>query len=477
MNEISESANEEKLNEEPIALGIKQLTDEINNTSLASRDLVVQALSAANASNSAYDLVTNRAISNEINNVSSLLEKHLSEQAHAMALAKSSVADLLSQRTAFNEISSASFLAEKRLFEQACALDVAKSSVADLLSSRIPFDEINNASFLAEKYLSEQAHAMALARKSVIDSVSNYRENFYLPSKQDISALMDSAYIHKATAFQDYLSQSKQAMEAMRSPWLDIQQAALSIKSFSEIQYIGHTLKDISAYEDSFTKTLRVDLGDWRDLVTWPEAIFTDTVARKEFYFEQGFNPALTNFPAPAFQQSLSLAELDTQPPSLIDIYGSPFSSSHDGATEEGFIRTNNAHDWLQRFETNIRCFIDKVMTKEFGANWEKHRLPNGLYDTWQEKKLKLEKETGKEFPLISYADFTDYSLIICRQDNWKAVFIHFFHRIESIRESFQRMYPIRICTMHARPITQDDELILFTEIKRIRVTIESFLS
>ena len=66
--------------------------------------------------------------------------------------------------------------------------------------------------------------------------------------------------------------------------------------------------------------------------------------------------------------------------------------------------------------------------------------------------------------PLIAYADFTDYVKIILRGGNWDQVFKPVFRRETLVQEAFQRLYPIRRCTMHARIITQDDELYLFTE-------------
>ncbi|MGD9711724.1 MAG: hypothetical protein AB7V46_06615 [Thermomicrobiales bacterium] len=57
---------------------------------------------------------------------------------------------------------------------------------------------------------------------------------------------------------------------------------------------------------------------------------------------------------------------------------------------------------------------------------------------------------------------------IITRNDNWDQVFRPIFVRREFVVESFQRLYPIRLCTMHARIITQDDELYLFVETKRV---------
>ena len=70
--------------------------------------------------------------------------------------------------------------------------------------------------------------------------------------------------------------------------------------------------------------------------------------------------------------------------------------------------------------------------------------------------------------PVIEYADFTDYAPVICRSDNWRDVFAPFFNRPESVRESFQRLHPIRLDTMHARLITQDDQLLLRVEVKRL---------
>lgn len=60
------------------------------------------------------------------------------------------------------------------------------------------------------------------------------------------------------------------------------------------------------------------------------------------------------------------------------------------------------------------------------------------------------------------------YERVICKKDNWREVFGGFFDRPENVRESFQRIYPIRVDAMHARPITQDDELLLYVETRRL---------
>jgi hypothetical protein len=178
-----------------------------------------------------------------------------------------------------------------------------------------------------------------------------------------------------------------------------------------------------------------------------------------------GLDTRLTDFPPDAFRQGVILAGLATSPPPLVDEYDGDAAASEE---EAGFERTNAAHDLLQRFETNLRHFMDREMRAAFGEGWIKQRVPGELWKSWHEKRERA-RETGERvWPLIAYADFTHYVPIIVREDNWETVFKPVFRRAQSVSESFQRLYPIRIATMHARPITQDDELYLYVEAKRL---------
>lgn len=213
-------------------------------------------------------------------------------------------------------------------------------------------------------------------------------------------------------------------------------------------------------------------MGDWRDPITLRMDALTDPVERTAFYVERGLNTELTDFPEEAFHSGLSLAGVTEDLPALIAKYGPPAPLAATGEDEQAFMRTNKAHERLLRFESQIRQFIEFVMTKAFGDKWMKQQLPKGMLEKWMEKKEKTERTGGQPWPLIAYADFTDYEPIICNKGNWKA-FEPFFGRMESVRESLQRLYPIRICTMHARLITKDDELFLFVETKRLTMAIQ----
>jgi hypothetical protein len=306
--------------------------------------------------------------------------------------------------------------------------------------------------------------------------MDEFGSRFSLPDTSGIAALAKEFDLgHVAQLAKQHSGQTayiQKAMEAMRTPWLDAERALESARSFAEIQGIGSVLERIPAFDDQVTVALRESLGDWRDPISWPKNIVTDSVARSEFYVDLGFDSDLTYFPATAFQESVNIAGLRRKPPPLIAEYGSPVPfSEHD---EEALVRNNIAHDWLQRLETNLRHFIDLHMTRAYGPDWPKHRLPKALYDKWMEKKQAAEMAGRGAWPLIAFADFTDYAIVICKKDNWREVFCGFFGRPESVRESFQRLHMIRLDTMHARPIGQDDELLLYVEAKRLTKAVRS---
>ena len=270
------------------------------------------------------------------------------------------------------------------------------------------------------------------------------------------------------------LSGLTKAMSEMQKPWLDMQRMTQSFAGFSELQNIGHTLAHFKPFDEQLIETLRGDLGDWRDRIAWSKTSLDDLEQRSVFYAARGFKRDLTDFPAPAFAEILEIAGLVGNPPSLLErYYGPPVPLPTDRDEVIVFRRSSKAYEWLFWFETHLRRFIDAVMTEAFGHDWPRRRLPNGLYEKWMEKK---EKDPGNTtYPLICYADFTDYEDVICKRDNWKTVFAVFFARPESVRESLQRLYPTRTATMHARPITQDDELLMYVEVKRLLKTFASF--
>lgn len=345
-------------------------------------------------------------------------------------------------------------------------LDSIKHHEAAMRAALGPIEELRRAGGFDVD--SPWQREMELARQAIAGFESRFRLPEITEAARLIVEFRTSPLSESLARYAEQASSLQRAMESMRTPWLDAQEAMRSMAGFAELQGIGRALVSMPSFGDSLASALRIDLGDWRDPIAWLPEMFTDLAARSDFYVSLGFDRALTDFPAPAFEQSLDIAGLRREPPPLVGRYGAPVARANDDEKEEGLARTNMAHDWLLRLETQLREFIDERMTRAFGPDWPKRRLPNGLYELWQEKMRKSKEAGGKEWPLVAYADFTDYERVICRSDNWREIFAAFFGRPESVRESFQRLYPIRLDTMHARPITQDDELLLYVETRRL---------
>jgi len=307
------------------------------------------------------------------------------------------------------------------------------------------------------------------ARRSMevaLEAHQAYEQSFRRPELADIQLLAREALgagTLAASAFGgDHPSAALEAaMRAMRNSWVSMEHMDRSARAFADMQAMGRLLNERPPFDAGLAASLRPSLGDWRDLLTPSPDLLTHPSLRSGFYLERGFDPALTYFPVPAFEESIDAAGLRDAPADARDVV--------DGQNvEDGFTRARGAFDQLQRFEIAIRQFIATTMEAAYGPHWMKHQLPSGMLEAWQAKRDTAVKAGESERPLIDYADFTDYRQIIERADNWRVVFKPIFGRSENVRESFQRLFPVRIATMHSRVVTLDDELLLLVETKRV---------
>ncbi|MDP9607228.1 UNVERIFIED_ORG: hypothetical protein J2W38_007049 [Variovorax paradoxus] len=270
------------------------------------------------------------------------------------------------------------------------------------------------------------------------------------------------------------LAQQESLLASMRSPWLGEAGIERSATALLELQGIGAAVRSGNGFDVAATQALRSSLGDWRDPVSPSEIVVEEPLARTEIYVARGFNPSLTDFPEKTFQEGLALAGLhrDSQqvivPPQAMQPV--------DEIEEAAFWRTNLCHNYLQRLERRIRQFIDDAMTARYGADWPAKRLQPQMLASWEEKKQKAHKAGMSLASLIEIADFTDYEVIICRKDHWREVFEPRFKRVESVRESFQRLYPIRVAAMHSRFVTKEDVLYVTAESTRLLAAISRSL-
>jgi hypothetical protein len=220
-------------------------------------------------------------------------------------------------------------------------------------------------------------------------------------------------------------------------------------------------------------------LGTW-DSAKLTKSILFEAEARTKFYFDQGFDVRLTAFPASAYNDALFQSGL-LRP----DLFSPLFSSIEMGyyplvderevsddpdlrEKRELKARLLKAYDVISNLEIRLREFLIDVMESVFGQSWMKQRVPGEIHKQWLEKRDSAVSKGEDEHPMLWYADFTDYERIITRKDNWKDTFEGKFLNMMDVQVSFQRLYPIRNCTMHTRPLTKEDFLLLTVEAQRI---------
>lgn len=330
---------------------------------------------------------------------------------------------------------------------------------------------------LVERALGLNSLSATLQATNVAQSYANQiyaaaDGRYLLPKLTETERMLEVLHSSQLGVIQDRfiteLINVQDAMLAMQTPWLDSTRLVNSIRGFTELQAIGSAFMTAPAFGDEFAEALRADLGDWRDPITnWSQEIGRSADIRHSLYVERGLNTDLTEFPDDAFDESLSIAGIAVESKIIVVGYGQLTSQYSDSDENQALVRTNAAHDGLQRLELQLRKFIDQSLTTIAGSNWPKHRLPNGVYEKW---KVRKSNDNGHalDWPLVAYADFTEYVDIICRTDNWKEAFEPVFQRKESVRESFQRMFPIRLAIAHARPICNADALYFYVEVKRM---------
>lgn len=252
--------------------------------------------------------------------------------------------------------------------------------------------------------------------------------------------------------------QLQEAMAAIRQPYLDLGREAASFRAAVELQTIGLAVRQDLGFDTAFARSLREDLGDWREPANEPVDP-GDADARAVLYIERGVQPALTAFPAPTFADLLDRAGLV-----LPALPGGP----GDPAEATDFEGSKSAYAWLLHFEHAVRRFIDDRMTQVVGPGWIRQRVHADIIARWQARQQDAEAVRMARPSLLDHADFMDYPQIITRGDNWRDVFKPVFARKENVSESFHRLKPVRNATMHAGLITQQDLLLMSVEIHRL---------
>jgi hypothetical protein len=258
--------------------------------------------------------------------------------------------------------------------------------------------------------------------------------------------------------------------KAIKTPWIDVAEFPRSIESLACLHSVGKALT-LSPYEGLGKSAVDALFGKLQGIKI-PSEAFLDWQARLDFYRNTGFDERLTLLPEPAFTQSLNLSEIIGTNllafPSIPKETAEPSADEEEKPFETVKQRMVSTYDILLTFEIQLRDSLIAAMTDRFGPKWDIQRVPGPILNSWRRKRQEAVNRSEPVQPLIHYADFTDYVQIVIRKDNWNEIFSPAFCNLDDAKVSFQRLHPIRLCTMHARPITKDDFLLLLVETQRI---------
>lgn len=293
-------------------------------------------------------------------------------------------------------------------------------------------------------------------------------ERFRLPAALELGEMARSVMASSSLASTVFETQEhlRRTLEGMHTPWAQFSEGIASARALSDIIAMGEGISRFGGFDRSFASSLRPVLGDWRDAQMPSTSELLDPLRRFSFYIEQGLDPNLTTFTSEAFDEGLRVSGLwDTAAEEGLD-------GEVDFCYDEE-ARPIKAFSILRHLEIEVRRFIQNALEAHFGEKWMKQQVPSETLKAWKEKREKAIHSGQAPGLLLDFADFTDYKKIIERSDNWEKVFKTVFGRKEDIQESFMRLQPVRITTMHSRVVTKEDYLLLLVEAKRVLVAIK----
>lgn len=343
-----------------------------------------------------------------------------------------------------------------------------KSQLPDVLSAH------NAAQSVLESLREQMSVHSSAGAQALLESVQ-FKDLLNVPQ-------FDTAKLFEAASVSAFLPNQKDlisSIAALQPSWPSPSITLDSIEGMTGLMSLGNAVgaNPFGALERDALQSL---LGTW-DNSKLTDSILIEADARTKFYLDQGLDARLTAFPASAYNDALFQSGL-LRPELFSPVFPStemgyyPLEEDEREISDDPEVqeekelkaRLLKAYDIISNLEIRLREFLIEVMESVFGQSWTKQRVPGDIYKQWKEKRDSAVSKGEKEQPILWYADFTDYERIITRKDNWKDTFEGKFMNMMDVQVSFQRLYPIRNCTMHTRPLTKEDFLLLTVEAQRI---------
>lgn len=127
-------------------------------------------------------------------------------------------------------------------------------------------------------------------------------------------------------------------------------------------------------------------------------------------------------------------------------------------------------YEYLKELESTLRKFIQNKL-EVVTSNWWKETIPEDVRTNAERRKSNNETKwpwhSASNLHSIYFVDFTDYSKIISRKDNWEKVFKPILGGESSILATkLRELEPIRNSISHSRPLSamESEKLKLYSD-------------
>ena len=294
--------------------------------------------------------------------------------------------------------------------------------------------------------------SMGFAGKALADAMRpNWPQAFPAYRRPELTEIMAAPLGPLASsvfAKRSLLDDHRHALARLRSPWAAVESPLQSITAFGEARALAELVRHRPPQSRQLVRPLREELGDYRDAEQPPSEVFADPLLRTLVQHNAGFSEELAAL-APA-----AVAAIARSLGILISI--------EIAFDEEQLSLLLYKH--CRQLELRLRRFIDTAMSEQFGKDWLKHRTDPKLRGELIKRQEYDIANGRKPSMLFDYADFTDYSRIIERGDNWRDVFTPVFGMKVAFSETMRRLALVRNPTAHFRVVTIEDLLIFAVE-------------
>ena len=258
----------------------------------------------------------------------------------------------------------------------------------------------------------------------------------------------------------DWQSSLSRRMENIAAPWAIEGQLRTSVIGFARIARLHDIAAGTAPFTSQKSNIFEEELG-----LPVPFNANAEPIERENAMMDAGLNPEVIAFPTSAYSNVLTCAGFKVRIEAINNVTSDKGDTSGVFDTQHAFL--------LGQVELRLRETVETELMNIVGERWYRTRVSGPTRQRWEERKEKDQKQRRDSYRLIFYADFTDLSEIICRNDNWKDAFQQFFDSKSDIQVSLQRLNIVRRAIAHNRPLVRGDQLTLFSEAQRILTALD----